>query len=189
MVIGSYFWGCLADTRGRRTVLVATLIMDGICGLASSVSQYFYVFMFFRFCNGFAWVLLVWYAYWSSSSLRVRSFEFIARFKFFLVLFSSITGAMGILFPYLGEFQPTKYREKILCWLELFWTVGIIALPGTRLWHLYSTFLYITVLNFIFRAKSWTKLTKYFRKKTKRLIIYVFLQSILELIFSFDPKF
>lgn len=40
---------------------------------------------------------------------------------------------MGILFPYLGEFQPTKHREKILCWLELFWTVGIIALPGKYL--------------------------------------------------------
>lgn len=41
----------------------------------------------------------------------------------------SITGAMGICFPYLGEFQPTKYREKILCWMELFWTLGIIVLP------------------------------------------------------------
>lgn len=36
---------------------------------------------------------------------------------------------MGICFPYLGEFQPTKYREKILCWMEIFWTVGIILLP------------------------------------------------------------
>lgn len=36
---------------------------------------------------------------------------------------------MGICFPYLGEFQPTKYREKILCWMEIFWTLGIIALP------------------------------------------------------------
>jgi MFS transporter, VNT family, synaptic vesicle glycoprotein 2 len=42
----------------------------------------------------------------------------------------SITGAMGICFPYLGEFQPTKYREKILCWMEMFWTVGIILLPA-----------------------------------------------------------
>lgn len=37
---------------------------------------------------------------------------------------------MGICFPYLGEFQPTKYREKILCWMEMFWTFGIIILPG-----------------------------------------------------------
>jgi len=43
---------------------------------------------------------------------------------------SRITGAMGICFPYLGEFQPTKYREKVLCWMELFWTFGVILLPG-----------------------------------------------------------
>lgn len=36
---------------------------------------------------------------------------------------------MGICFPYLGEFQPTKYRERILCWMEIFWTLGVIALP------------------------------------------------------------
>lgn len=36
---------------------------------------------------------------------------------------------MGICFPYLGEFQPTAYREKILCWMELFWTLGIVVLP------------------------------------------------------------
>lgn len=95
MVLGSYFWGCLADTRGRKVVLIATLLMDGVCGIASSVAQYYGLFLFLRFLNGFA-----------------------------------ITGAMGIVFPYLGEFQPTKYREKILCWMELFWTCGIILLPG-----------------------------------------------------------
>lgn len=36
---------------------------------------------------------------------------------------------MGICFPYLGEFQPTKYRERVLCWMEMFWTVGVIVLP------------------------------------------------------------
>ncbi|XP_044727137.1 synaptic vesicle glycoprotein 2B-like isoform X2 [Chrysoperla carnea] len=94
MVIGSYFWGCLADTKGRKTVLIGALLLDGVCGLASSICQFFWLFMFFRFWNGFG-----------------------------------ITGAMGICFPYLGEFQPTKYRETILCWMELFWTVGIILLP------------------------------------------------------------
>lgn len=94
MVIGSYFWGCLADTKGRRIVLVAALLLDGFVGLLSSVTPIFGLFMLLRFINGFA-----------------------------------ITGAMGICFPYLGEFQPTKYREKVLCWMELFWTVGIIVLP------------------------------------------------------------
>lgn len=44
----------------------------------------------------------------------------------------SITGAMGIGFPYLGEFQPGKFREMVLCWMELFWTVGVILLPGKQ---------------------------------------------------------
>ena len=54
MVIGSYIWGCLADTKGRKVVLIATLLMDGIVGIASSFVQYFWIFLFFRFCNGFA---------------------------------------------------------------------------------------------------------------------------------------
>ncbi|XP_018369030.1 PREDICTED: synaptic vesicle glycoprotein 2B-like [Trachymyrmex cornetzi] len=94
MLIGSYIWGCLADTKGRKIVLIATLLMDGVVGIASSFVQYFWVFLVFRFFNGFA-----------------------------------VTGAMGICFPYLGEFQPTKYRERCLCWMEMFWTVGVIVLP------------------------------------------------------------
>ncbi|CAH0389528.1 unnamed protein product, partial [Bemisia tabaci] len=95
MLLGSYFWGCLADTQGRKVVLVAALLMDGIFGLLSSISQFSSLFMVCRFFNGFG-----------------------------------IAGAMGICFPYLGEFQPTEFREKVLSWMELFWTFGIIALPG-----------------------------------------------------------
>lgn len=53
MLVGSYFWGCLADTKGRKVVLIATLLLDGFCGLLSSVSQYYSLFMLFRFFNGF----------------------------------------------------------------------------------------------------------------------------------------
>jgi len=56
MLIGSYIWGCLADTKGRKIVLIATLLMDGIVGIVSSFVQYFWVFLIFRFFNGFAWV-------------------------------------------------------------------------------------------------------------------------------------
>ncbi|XP_060801756.1 synaptic vesicle glycoprotein 2C [Amyelois transitella] len=94
MVIGSYFWGCLADTKGRKIVLVSTLLMDGFVGIFSSFVQILPIFMACRFINGFA-----------------------------------VAGAMGICFPYLGEFQQTKYREKILCWMEMFWTLGVILLP------------------------------------------------------------
>uniref|UniRef100_A0A8D9BLM1 Synaptic vesicle glycoprotein 2B n=1 Tax=Cacopsylla melanoneura TaxID=428564 RepID=A0A8D9BLM1_9HEMI len=95
MVFGSYFWGCLADTQGRKVTLIGALLVDGLCGIASSVAQYYSVFLALRFINGFA-----------------------------------VMGTLGICFPYLGEFQPTAYREKVLCWLEMFWTGGIIILPA-----------------------------------------------------------
>lgn len=53
MLVGSYFWGCLADTKGRKCVLVTTLILDGICGLASSVTTIYSLFLALRLCNGF----------------------------------------------------------------------------------------------------------------------------------------
>lgn len=118
MVIGSYIWGCLADTKGRKIVLIATLLMDGIVGVVSSFVQYFWIFLVFRFFNGFA-----------------------------------VTGAMGICFPYLGEFQPTKYRERVLCWMEMFWTVGVIVLPLIA-W-LIIPMDFITYESETFHFKSW----------------------------------
>lgn len=29
MILGSYFWGCLADTKGRKYVLIGALLLDG----------------------------------------------------------------------------------------------------------------------------------------------------------------
>ncbi|KAF5302437.1 hypothetical protein FQR65_LT08526 [Abscondita terminalis] len=117
MLLGSYFWGCLADTKGRRFVLIGALLMDGLCGVASSMSQLYSIFVMFRFFNGFA-----------------------------------ITGALGICFPYLGEFQPSKYRETILCWMELFWTVGVIVLPGIAWIVIPMEFEYVTEH---FKFASW----------------------------------
>lgn len=53
MILGSYFWGCLADTKGRKYVLISALLLDGMCGLLSSVAQHYVVFLIFRFFNGF----------------------------------------------------------------------------------------------------------------------------------------
>ncbi|XP_022909422.1 synaptic vesicle glycoprotein 2B-like [Onthophagus taurus] len=117
MLLGSYFWGCLADTKGRKIVLIWTLLMDGICGILSAVSQLYTIFMILRFLSGFA-----------------------------------IAGAMGICFPYLGEFQPSKYRETILCWMEMFWTIGVIVLPGLA-WL--SIPLEIDLVSDVFKFKSW----------------------------------
>lgn len=37
---------------------------------------------------------------------------------------------MSICFAYLGEFHSVKHRETVLSWMELFWSVGLIILPG-----------------------------------------------------------
>ncbi|KAK2581324.1 hypothetical protein KPH14_008097 [Odynerus spinipes] len=41
----------------------------------------------------------------------------------------AISGQSGTLFVYLGECQPTRYRETLLSWLEMSWTLGLIAAP------------------------------------------------------------
>lgn len=81
---------------------------------------------------------------WSKCSILFKYMTFIWILRKFYFFFHRVTGAMGICFPYLGEFQPTKYRERCLCWMELFWTVGVIVLPCkcVCIWSssLYSSF-------------------------------------------------
>lgn len=54
MMTGAYIWGSIADSIGRKKVLVVISIMNALCIVASSFSQSFAVFMVFRFLNGAA---------------------------------------------------------------------------------------------------------------------------------------
>ncbi|XP_058794900.1 synaptic vesicle glycoprotein 2B-like isoform X2 [Phymastichus coffea] len=38
-----------------------------------------------------------------------------------------VCGQLSIVFPYLGEFQPTRYRHRILSGMEGSWAIGVIA--------------------------------------------------------------
>lgn len=67
-------------------------------------------------------VMALWYYCYYRKSLII-----------IFIFYYRVAGAMGICFPYLGEFQATKYREKILCWMEMFWTLGVICLPRKNL--------------------------------------------------------
>jgi VNT family MFS transporter (synaptic vesicle glycoprotein 2) len=69
------------------------------------------------------------------------------------LIYLSITGAMSICFAYLGEFQQTKYREKILCWLEVFWTIGITGVPVIA-WLIIPLKIELVVLD-TFKFHSW----------------------------------
>ena len=51
-MFGGYIWGSLADIYGRRAVLLWSLTVNGLGGLASSLSQTFPVFLVLRFISG-----------------------------------------------------------------------------------------------------------------------------------------
>ncbi|KAF3423389.1 hypothetical protein E2986_13528 [Frieseomelitta varia] len=44
--------------------------------------------------------------------------------------YERMNGQSAVVFLYLGEFQPTKYRDKMLSWMEMAWVVGMIILAG-----------------------------------------------------------
>lgn len=54
MMAGAYAWGSVADSLGRKKVLIAISFMNGLCIVASSFSQSYVLFMIFRFLNGAA---------------------------------------------------------------------------------------------------------------------------------------
>ncbi|KAI5643843.1 sugar transporter domain-containing protein [Phthorimaea operculella] len=54
MMVGAYAWGSVADSLGRKRVLIAISIINAIAIVASSFSQNYELFMFFRFVNGAA---------------------------------------------------------------------------------------------------------------------------------------
>lgn len=54
MMVGAYVWGSIADTMGRKKVLIVISIMNALCIVASSFCQSYMLFMVFRFLNGVA---------------------------------------------------------------------------------------------------------------------------------------
>lgn len=54
MMAGAYAWGSVADSLGRKKVLIAISFMNALCIVASSFSQTYELFMIFRFLNGAA---------------------------------------------------------------------------------------------------------------------------------------
>lgn len=53
IICSSHLWGYLADTQGRRCVIMPTLLVAFLLTCAASLAQNFYVFVTLRFLNGF----------------------------------------------------------------------------------------------------------------------------------------
>ncbi|XP_057333184.1 synaptic vesicle glycoprotein 2B-like [Microplitis mediator] len=52
MALGSYFWACMAETRGRKISLIYGLLLDGCSNVLASVISNYYGFVICKFFNG-----------------------------------------------------------------------------------------------------------------------------------------
>lgn len=52
MMVGAYAWGSIADSLGRKRILIVISYLNALCIVASSFTQNYELFMLFRFLNG-----------------------------------------------------------------------------------------------------------------------------------------
>ncbi|XP_033214711.1 synaptic vesicle glycoprotein 2B-like isoform X2 [Belonocnema kinseyi] len=58
----------------------------------------------------------------------IRNYWIFLFFKFLSGV--AVAGQVALLFTYIGEFQPKKFRKRILSWMEAAWILGLLILPN-----------------------------------------------------------
>jgi VNT family MFS transporter (synaptic vesicle glycoprotein 2) len=53
IILSSHFWGFMADTKGRKKVIVTALLMSFSFTVCSTLVKNFWLLVFFRFLTGF----------------------------------------------------------------------------------------------------------------------------------------
>jgi MFS transporter, VNT family, synaptic vesicle glycoprotein 2 len=53
VILSSFLWGFLSDTKGRRKTLIASLLVAFVASVVSSIVHNFWLLVFLRFINGF----------------------------------------------------------------------------------------------------------------------------------------
>lgn len=64
---------------------------------------------------------------------------------------AAMNGQSAVVFMYLGEFQPNKYRDKMLSWMEMAWVAGMIILAGVG-WIIIPLDVSFEAKNFFFHS-------------------------------------
>ncbi|XP_063367834.1 synaptic vesicle glycoprotein 2B [Cydia amplana] len=85
MMAGAYAWGSVADSLGRKRVLIAISVINALAIVASSFSQNYELFMLFRFINGAALggsgpVIWSYFAEFQPKNKRGAMLSFMAAF-------------------------------------------------------------------------------------------------------------
>nr|XP_022914695.1 synaptic vesicle glycoprotein 2B [Onthophagus taurus] len=102
MMAGAYCWGSVADSLGRKKVLIVISFVNALCIIASSFSQSYEMFMLFRFLNGAALggsgpVIWSYFAEFQPKSKRGSMLSFMAAFWTFGNLF--VAGLAWVIIP------------------------------------------------------------------------------------------
>lgn len=64
---------------------------------------------------------------------------------------AAMNGQTAVVFMYLGEFQPTVHRDRMLSWMETAWVSGILVLAGVA-WLIIPTNVEIDAWGFVFHS-------------------------------------
>ncbi|XP_014215666.1 synaptic vesicle glycoprotein 2C-like [Copidosoma floridanum] len=91
MVTGTWIWGYVADIKGRKVALLASLFLQFAVDFLASIIPSYWIFVILKFLSGIG-----------------------------------VTGQLSLIYPYVGEFQPVKYRNTVLSWLDFAWSIGVI---------------------------------------------------------------
>ncbi|KAK0075133.1 hypothetical protein PV326_011854, partial [Microctonus aethiopoides] len=160
MMAGAYAWGSVADALGRRKVLIVISFMNALCIVASSFSQSYELFMFFRFLNGAALggsgpVIWSYFAEFQPKSKRGSMLSFMAAFWTLGNLF--VAGLAWLIIPHeigirSATFIYNSWRIFLLiCAAPSFIVAGLLLLLPESPKYLLSRSRYDEALN-IFRG-------------------------------------
>lgn len=136
MMAGAYAWGSVADSLGRKKVLIVISFMNAVCIVASSFSQSYELFMLFRFLNGAALggsgpVIWSYFAEFQPKQKRGSMLSFMAAFWTLGNLF--VASLAWLIIPSgIGYHSPTFLYNSwriflLLCSVPSFLVAGLLC--------------------------------------------------------------
>ncbi|XP_034241471.1 synaptic vesicle glycoprotein 2B isoform X2 [Thrips palmi] len=136
MMAGAYAWGSVADSVGRKKVLIVISFMNAVCIVASSFSQSYELFMLFRFLNGAALggsgpVIWSYFAEFQPKQKRGSMLSFMAAFWTLGNLF--VASLAWLVIPSgIGYHSPTFLYNSwriflLLCSVPSFLVAGLLC--------------------------------------------------------------
>uniref|UniRef100_A0A182W4A7 Major facilitator superfamily (MFS) profile domain-containing protein n=1 Tax=Anopheles minimus TaxID=112268 RepID=A0A182W4A7_9DIPT len=111
IIFSSHLWGFLADTRGRRAIIMPTLFLAFASSALSSLTTNFWLITLMRFLTGF-------FMYTPCERLSMDCF-----------LSDSVSGSSATIYAYLGEFHGKGNCSRAIMGASFVFGVGSLLLP------------------------------------------------------------